>query len=105
MRTNSLFMNLLANTSANPRSNSLIHHQFPSNQAPMVRSSSNNNSEKLSDIKATPQLSLDKQKYIPLFKINYLVNLKIKNQYYFAFCKMEQIFKNGRNIIEAKREL
>lgn len=81
MSSNSLLLSLLANSSANPRSSSLMLKNALSHYNP--RSSST----------ARPKVSQDGQQNVSLHRLAYLLNLKVRNHYYFLFCKLEQINK------------
>lgn len=85
MSSNSLLLSLLANSSANPRSSSLMLKNALAHSNP--RSSST----------ARPKAKQDGQHSASLVRLAHLLNLKVRNHYYFLFCKLEQIKKKHKS--------
>jgi hypothetical protein len=94
MSKNSLLLSLLANSSANPRSSSLMLKTTLNNPYTNF-GRSNSISHAKNDIKPKPQI--DSQHNVSLVRLNHLLNLKVKNHYYFFFCKLEQAYKKSKN--------
>lgn len=85
MSSNNLLLSLLANSSANPRSSSLMLKNSLIHSNP--RSSST----------TRPKPKQDAQHNASLVRLAHLLNLKVRNHYYFIFCKLEQISKKFKS--------
>ena len=85
MSSNNLLLSLLANSSANTRSSSLMLKNALAHSNP--RSSST----------ARPMPKQDSQHSASLVRLAHLLNLKVRNHYYFIFCKLEQISKKCKS--------
>lgn len=85
MSSNNLLLSLLANSSANPRSSSLMLKNALAQSNP--RSSST----------ARPKPKQDSQYSASLVRLAHLLNLKVRNHYYFMFCKLEQLNKKYKS--------
>ena len=85
MSSNNLLLSLLANSSANPRSSSLMLKNALAQSNP--RSSST----------ARPKPKQGGQHSASLVRLAHLLNLKVRNHYYFLFCKLEQFNKKCKS--------
>lgn len=94
MRSNSLLMSLLANSSANPRSNSLMHKDNYTNPFSL-----GGRSNSLSYVQVEKrQKALNGEDNVRLVRMVHLFNLKVKNNYYFFICKLESILKKDKKV-------
>ncbi len=94
MSTNTLLLSLLANSSANPRSTSLMLKNTLSNPySNVMRSSSISHADKIVKVKK----EVDEQHNATLVRLSHLLRLKVKNHYYFFFCKLEQNLKKFKS--------
>lgn len=95
MRSNNLLMSLLANSSANPRSSSLMHKDNYTNPFSLAGRSNSLSSVPVENKKPK---TFTAESNVSLVRMVHFLNLKVKNHYYFFFCKLESNLKNHRKL-------
>lgn len=91
MSRNNLLLSLLANN-PNSRSNSLANREGLSPTMSFFPRSTSNSLQKVEKKEANKV-----QTSTQLIRFAHMLNVKVKQSYYFVFCKLEQIYKTKKS--------